>query len=182
MEISHDSLLLHPRELVFRTYRDRLPDMVPLIPNVASIQVTGRVEEGPRVHLVNDWKAKGRVPKAAQGLIRPEMLTWTDRATWDEEDWSCAWVFETHFLPGQVQARGLNRFVALPDGSTRVEIRGDLRLPSNGLPGVPAFAARALVPQIKRFVVALVTPNMVRVTDGLDQFLNQQEGGGAQAP
>ncbi len=176
MDISHDSLIRHPRDLVFRTYRDHLTALVPLIPNVASIQVEERTEEGDRVSLVNHWRAQGTVPRAAQGIIKPEMLTWTDRALWNEEEWSCAWEFETHFLPGKIQSRGKNYFISLPDGTTRVEIRGSLRLPENGLPGIPNLLARSLVPQIERFVVALVTPNMVKVTDGLEQYLNETTG------
>lgn len=177
MEVHHDSRVRHPRSLVFRTYRDRLPDLVALLPNVSGVELLERREEGSRVHLVNRWRARGQVPKVAQGIVDPDMLTWIDRAVWDEEDWSCTWVFEPGFLPGKVDARGRNAFLPDGEGHTEVRIRGDLRLPESGLPGVPSLAAKVVVPQIERFVVALVTPNMARVTAALERFLDSRADG-----
>jgi hypothetical protein len=39
---------------------------------------------------------------------------------------------------------------------------------------VPRFLGSTLAPQIERFVVNLITPNLTEVADGLQRYLDQQ--------
>jgi hypothetical protein len=174
VKIEADATLSFPRALVFTTYRDKLPELVPHLPNVRSIEVLER-EEAPGgaagvIRLLNLWKAKADIPKVAQGVIKPEMLEWRDFARWDENAWTCEWRVETAMMTESVRCGGKNRFIDLGE-TTRLEIRGDLDVDLKTVPGVPKFLAGTIAPVVEKFIVALLTPNLVNVSKGVEAFL-----------
>lgn len=172
MEIKADSRIPFPRDLVFRTYRDSLPQLVPYLPNISSISVTSRKEEGPGLtRMLNLWKAKGDIPTVAQSVIKPEMLEWNDHALWNENEWTCEWRVETKIFTENVKCSGKNRFVPEGDGAMRLEIRGDLDVSLKGIPGVPRFLAGTIAPVVEKFIVTLLTPNLTSVSGGLEKYL-----------
>src|SRR6516162_7694499 len=107
MELKADARISFPREVVFRTYRDRLPELIPHLPNVKRISVEKREDDagGQKgvVKMVNLWEAKGEIPKVAQSIIRPEMLAWLDYAQWNQNDWTCAWRIETKMFTENIK-------------------------------------------------------------------------------
>jgi hypothetical protein len=178
MKIQADAHMAYPRALCFSTYRDRLPELVPHLPNVRAIEVEER-EETPggvegQVRLLNIWRAVSEIPKVAQALVKPEMLAWHDHALWDENEWTCAWRVETHFFKDRISCRGKNQFVDQGD-SCLLQIRGDLDIDLKGMKGVPRVLAGKLGATVEKFVVALLTPNLTSVSTGLEAFLREQE-------
>ncbi|MCC7384992.1 MAG: hypothetical protein IT384_24315 [Deltaproteobacteria bacterium] len=178
MKIEADATIAFPRELVFSTYRDRLPDLVPHLPNIRSIQVLER-EESPNgavgvTRLLNLWKAEGDIPKVAQAVIKPDMLEWKDFARWDAPAWACDWRSVTSMFTEQVKCGGRNTFVDL-GGATRLEIRGALDVDLKTIPGVPRFLAGTIAPVVEKFIVALLTPNLTSVSKGLEAFLRSEQ-------
>ncbi|MCK6550467.1 hypothetical protein L6R52_31815 [Myxococcota bacterium] len=178
MKLEADSRLTFPRELVFSTYRDRLPRLVPHLPNIKGITVLKR-EDAPGgaqgiSKLVNKWEAKGEIPKPAQTVIKPEMLTWLDYATWDENAWTVEWRIETQMFTENIKCGGKNRY--LPDGpnGSILEIRGHLDVDLKGIPGVPRLLAGTIAPVVEKFVIALLTPNLTSVAKGLEAFLQEE--------
>lgn len=179
MKIQADAKVAYPRELCFRTYRDRLPELVPHLPNVKAITVLER-EDAPggeehKTRLLNEWRAVSEIPKLASAVLKPEMLAWHDHALWNEADWTCEWRVETHFFKDRVSCRGKNQFVDHGDSCT-LQIRGDLDIDLKGLPGVPKLVAGKVGSVVEKFVVALLTPNLTSVSGGLSAFLREQEG------
>jgi len=175
MEIKADSRIPFPRQVVFESYRDELPLLVPYLPNITSIVVLKREEEAPGVtRLLNLWKAKGDVPKVAQAVIKPEMLEWNDHAKWDQNEWTCEWRVELKLFTDAVKCGGKNRFVV--DGeNTKLEIRGNLEVDLKKIPGVPKFLAGTIAPVVEKFIVTLLTPNLTSVSDGLEKYLRQKK-------
>lgn len=176
MKIDADARISFPRDLVFSTYRDRLPELVPHLPNVKSIQVLER-EDGPGgqagvTRILNLWRAEGDIPKVAQSVIKPEMLEWKDHARWDQNAWTCEWRVETSMFTQQVNCSGKNHFIER-DGQTLLEIRGNLEIDLKSFPGVPRFLAGTIAPVVEKFIVTLLTPNLVSVSKGLEAFLQQ---------
>ena len=66
MRIEADVVIPFPREAVFRAYRDELPQIAAFIPNVRSIEVRARSEEGSIVTLHNVWHGGGDIPAAVR--------------------------------------------------------------------------------------------------------------------
>lgn len=87
-----------------------------------------RDDHGAVVELVNVWHGGGEIPKAAQAVLSEAMLSWTDRATWNEDDWTCRWTIETHAFTEAVHCTGINRFIEDGPNATLLEIRGTLTI------------------------------------------------------
>lgn len=170
MKLNGRSKLSFPRDVVFRAYRDRLPEVVPFLPNVRAIDVQSRHEDGPRTRLLNVWHAKGEIPSVAQKYVKPEMLAWTDHAEWDESALACTWNIETHALPGVVECEGRTLFHAEADGGTTMEIDGELYIHMENAP-VPRLLGATFRPLLERIIVTALTPNLIKVGDAVEKFL-----------
>ena len=174
MELAAQTTLGFDRELVFRTYRDHLADTVDFLPNVSSIVVEQRVEEGDLVRLVNLWTAHTDIPSVAKKFLKPEMLQWTDRAEWDGPSWSCRWHIETHAFPGLVECRGTTTFLE-SGGGTELRIRGELALNLEKA-HVPRLFAGTVRPVIEKVVIGALTPNLLKTGEGIGRYLQAQRG------
>jgi hypothetical protein len=174
MKLTADARVAYPLDLVYRTYRDELTELLPYLPNVGSIEVKERVEapDGDEnlVRLHNVWRGKASIPKLAQGFIKPEMLSWDDHATWDNSTHSCSWKTVPHFFTERTTCSGTTRLFA--DGEqTRMEIRGDFALDLKGMKGVPRMMTKAATATAEKFIVALLAPNLASISKGLDAYL-----------
>lgn len=176
MKIDSQTRIHHPRDVVFRAYRDRLAEVVPYIPDIREIKVHSREEEGGRVVLHNEWIADRDVPKAFSMVLKPEHLRWDDHATWDEDTWTCRWTIKPRVFTDAVSCSGENVFSDDGDGHTRLALKGDLTIRLESIPGVPGFLGRRLAPQLEKFIVNLITPNLERVNTSLEQFLDEHGG------
>ncbi len=173
MDIRTDATLSHPRDKVYTTYRDRLPELAEYFPNIQSIEVLHSEREGAVLHLLNEWQATAKIPRIARSYIKPEMLRWKDHADWNDDECCVHWRFELAFLTDVVHAAGTNTFIEAGPAGTHLSIRGDLAIDSGRLPGVSARTGRLVVPHIERFCVALVKPNLLKTTEVLQRFLDE---------
>lgn len=171
MKIESDAVVPFRLPEVFRAYRDNLPELVEYLPNVKSIEVESRTEDGSVVKLVNVWHAGGDIPVSIRKFLGENMLSWHDYATWDEAGWTCHWTIETHSFREAVQCTGENRFVELDGDRTRLEIKGDLRIDLKKVRGVPSMVAGSLGRTVEQFLVKQITANLGDVSDGLSRYL-----------
>ena len=175
MRIESDSVIKYPLELTYRTYRDELPEFVDYLPNVRAIRVESRDETEGVVALVNVWEGGGDIPAAVRTLLREDMLTWTDYATWKEAEHLCEWNIKTHAFEEAVRCSGTNRFIAIDEGRTRMELRGDLSIDLKKVRGVPSFLAGSLGRTVEQFLVKQITTNLTSVSAGLSSYLAEKE-------
>lgn len=177
MKIQADATLSFSRALVFSTYRDELPALVPYLPNVRAIEVLSREDDADntqgKTRLHNLWRAEGDIPKVAQAIIKPEMVAWDDHAIWNQTEWTCEWKVVPKFFTNSIRCRGKNQYVD-HGNSTTLQIRGELEVDANRIPGVPRLLARRIAPVIEKFIVALLTPNLLQVSVGLEKYLQEQ--------
>ncbi len=78
IKISVDSQVSFSRSLVYATYRDKLMELGPYLPNVRSLQLKSRQEADRQVRLVLEWHGGGDIPAAARALLSEELFTWTE--------------------------------------------------------------------------------------------------------
>jgi hypothetical protein len=178
VQIHSDALVTYPVDKVFPVVRDRLTELVPFLPAVDSIELQERAELGPgKVRLVNLWQGKTQVaPAAVRPFVTKGMVRWKDIAEWDQAAHSTRWHFETFHFEKLFECAGENRYAATPEGHTRIEIRGNLEIFTDRIPGVPGFLSRKLKPKIEKFIVELVTPNLRDLGQGVQRFLDRQGG------
>ncbi|MBI5526714.1 MAG: hypothetical protein HY897_10315 [Deltaproteobacteria bacterium] len=173
MEFRIEETIAGPIEQVFGAMRDHLPDLVPFLPEVESIQVLEREEIGPGRHrFLNLWQGKpDAAPKAVRPFVSGNMLRWKDHAEWDEAARKVAWRLEPFHFGTLFECRGEDLFAEAPGGKTKMTIHGVLSIYPERIPGVPAFLARRLRPDVEKFIMNLVTPNLRGVAGGIARYL-----------
>ena len=145
MEFSTRDVIEFPVEDVFIAHRDHLVDLVDYLPNIAAIDVKSRKEGEGRVQLVNVWKAAStEVPGILRPFVRPEMMTWTDTASWCLSTFTCEYSIEFGFLNEAIHCSGINIMNALDEKNTEVILEGTISIDARKVPGVPKLMARKL--------------------------------------
>lgn len=172
MEIRSESRIRHPRVAVFRAYRDRLPELAPYLDDIKEIRVLSRKEEAGVVNLHNEWVSDREIPSFAQKILKPEYLRWDDFAVWTEGAFTCDWTIKTRAFTDAVSCKGRNTFVEDGQG-TRVVLTGDLTIDLREIPGVPRLLAGTIAPQVEKFIISLITPNLEKVNASLQRFLDE---------
>ena len=174
-EINIKDVVKADRATVFTTFRDDLVALLPHLPDIKDIEVKEREEEGAVVKVVNFWKADAaEIPRLAQAFVKPEMLEWTDYATWDGEKWTCSWNMEVGFLSEAVTCKGTTTYAEKGEDQTEVTIKGELTVDARKIPGVPRLGAGKIGDVIEGFVVRLITPNLTQVNRGLESYLKSK--------
>lgn len=174
MQINASSLIHHPLDRVYRAYKDELVDIAAFMPNIKEVRVLSRTEIPGGVRLHNEWAGKGEIPKVVRGILTPEMVKWDDYADWDDVGHLCHWQIKTRAFTENCSCHGTNRLVAEGPDATRVTLQGTLDVHLAGIPGVPGFLARRVAPQVEKFIIALITPNLEEVNRALERYLNSR--------
>lgn len=172
MDLTASSVIHHPRDVVFRAYRDELGSVAAYLPNVKEIRVLSREVSGTHVKLHNLWVGRGEIPKIAQGIVKPDMVCWDDFADWDESTHVCAWSLKLRVFTDKFSCSGTNTITEEGPGRTRVALRGKLELDLRDIPGVPRILASRIAPQVEAFIIALVRPNLEQVNTALGKYLD----------
>lgn len=176
MRIHSESLIRHPQQRVYETYRDRLPEIAPYIPDVKEIVVESREETDGGAKIHNVWIAEREIPVFARAFLKPEMLRWDDFADWRDGEHRVHWDLKLRVFTGQVRCGGTNTFNKVDDSTTAVVLEGDLDIDVKSIPGVPKMFAGGLKPKVEKFIISLITPNLERVNQSLQQFLDDHAG------
>ncbi len=174
MRIHSESLIHHPREVVYTAYRDNLSEVAAYIPDIRAIDVVTR-EEGPAtVKLHNLWIADHDVPSFAKAFIKPEMMCWDDHADWSDAEQLVRWELHVRAFTEAVTCKGTNSFHAVDAQTTKVLLEGELKIDLARVRGVPRIMAGRLGPKVERFIVALITPNLEKVNECLGAYLDDR--------
>jgi hypothetical protein len=178
MEIRADARIPFAREVVFAAYRDEITSLLPYLPNVRSIEIKSRKEEGSVVEFVNEWRGGGDIPAAIRAVLSEAVLAWTDYATWRSDAMECDWRTATHAFTDAVTCKGTNNFLADGDGKTLLEIRGSLEIDAKKIRGVPSFLAGKIGRAVEEFLVSKIQSNLVETTKGLEKYLEDKRAKG----
>jgi len=173
MEIRSESLIRHPREVVYLAYRDRLPEICGgYMPDIKEVIIHSREDADGIVKLHNEWVSNADLPKVARAVLKPEHLRWDDYATWNDEGHYVDWVLKTRAFTDAVDCQGRNMFEELEPNLTRVRLTGELKMDLRVMPGVPKLVAKRITPVVEKFIVSMITPNLKKVNESLQTFLD----------
>ena len=163
METRTLSIVKHPLAVVWSAMRDRLPEIAAGVDDVESVQLEQRTNrEDGALHVVHVWQANPKLPAIIAGHLRPEMLRWTDRATWSAHDFICTWRIEPHHFADRIECHGTTRYeTAMGGRGTRITFLSNFLLGRgrDGAPDNPLFTAaesllRGLIPKNFQKIVA----------------------------
>jgi hypothetical protein len=172
MLITADLRLPFPRSLVYLTYRDKLVELVPFMPNVRSVEVKSRRQEDERIYCVNCWHGGGRIPLAVRAVLGKAMLSWTEYDNWDESNFTLEWRIETHAFTEAVFCAGNNRFLE-DDGTTIIETRGELRIEPEQIEGFSQSLKGKIASIVENFLGKKIVPNLIQMSQGVHSYLQQ---------
>ena len=173
MELSADSRIPFPPAVVFAACHDEMPRLLPYLPSIRSIEVTGRTERAPVVENVVMWCSGRGLPAPLRAVIGPSLLSWTDYGTWHEDSLTCDWRTETHAFTSAVRCRGHDRFLQDGPDKTLLEIRGVIEVDARKITGVPGFLAGAVGRSMERYLVERIQSDLVKTTEGLALMLDE---------
>ena len=170
MIISVNTHIPFPRSLVYGTYRDKLIELLPYMPNVRHIEIKSHREENGRTYCINEWRGGGEIPAVARAVISEDMLSWTEHNAWNEADFTLEWRIETHAYTEAVHCGGKNRFIEA-DNSTVIENRGELVIDRAKLEGIPPFLRGSVAGIVEDFLGKKIEPNLVQMGKGAHEYL-----------
>jgi hypothetical protein len=176
MDLHVDAPIPFPRDVVFQAFRDDITKVLPYLPNVRSIELKSRKDDGPRSEIVMVWRGGGDIPAAFRAFLSEAMLSWTDYATWDSQALRCDWRSETHALSEAVTSRGANTFVDDGHGKTILQLRGTFEIDPKkirGLP-VPGFLVNKVGKGVEEFLGGKIAPNLLETAKGITRYLQER--------
>lgn len=173
MEIRSESRIGWPRERVYRAYRDELPRIAAYLPDIREVIVKSRSEREGGLSLHNEWRAQREIPSFARRFLSPEQLAWDDYAEWSDPMWHVDWRIVPRAFTGAVRCEGRNAFFE-DGGGTRVLLTGMLSIDLSAVRGFPSFLAPSIGPQVEKFIVSLITPNLEQVNASIQKFLDAE--------
>jgi hypothetical protein len=178
MDFSRESILEHPADTVLELMIHRMEELVPFLTTVESIETLAHeARDDGRIRIRRRWQGlPDTAPKALRPFLNRELIAWYDEALWTPSEYKVEWQLSSS-MGRFYSCGGMNFFEpnpAAPDSSTRVRLTGDLEILADQIPGVPKFLARRAAPQIEKFIVSLVTPNLNEVVTGLQGYLGQK--------
>ena len=167
--------ITHPATLVFETIRDKTQDMVSFMPNIDEMEVLTREEDPPRVHLYNRWQgASNDVPRVVRPFIKRELISWHDRATWDQDALSCSWEIEASVGKDFFSCKGNTTIEPLGEQKALFSLKGELVVDPKRVPGVPRLLAGRLKNPMERFIANAISPNLTSIAKAVQQYLDRE--------
>lgn len=126
MDFRSVAVIRHPLPAAWAAMRDELPAVAEHLDDVEAIEVVEREEpEAGVIRFVNVWQAAPKLPAAIARHLRPDMLAWTDRASWVDAEQACTWTITPHYFGGSVHCNGATRFEPAMGGrGTRITFAG----------------------------------------------------------
>jgi hypothetical protein len=166
----------HPKSVVWKAMRDRLPEMVPFLDNVAAITQVRREEPTDGcVQLINLWKADVDIPSTIQSVIDPSNLSWLDRAEWFEPKNKCQWTIEPQFFTDHIRCAGSTYFEpAIGGRGTRITFEGELEITVSNIAGLPSFMHATVSKAMESLVTSLIPKNFRKITDAMSILLERK--------
>ena len=164
MRIEREEFLLHSADEVYPLVRDRLPELLPHLPGIESIEVLSRIAAGKgKTRVKSRWRIR---PAALLGRLLPaDAFVWEEDAVWVDK---CYRVDSTIHGYGY-ESRGKTWYEPASDW-TRVRIEADVsfrphsvEIPAENLEKIAAAAEQALREAIE--------PNLASLLDAIRERL-----------
>jgi hypothetical protein len=174
MQILAEVRVPFARPLVYATYRDKLSELLPYLPDVRAIKEVQRSPINDDLLIINEWHGGGEIPVPARAILTESMLSWTDRATWHLADYTTEWQIQTHAFTEAVSCLGKNQFIAQGE-HTWVVSQGKLTIDANRISGVPSFLAGAIAKVVEDFLGQKIQPNLLQLGEGASLYLKRTQ-------
>mgnify|MGYP001412009986 CR=1 FL=1 len=174
MELEVNEKINQPVNDVYSLVRDDLDKLVPYLPNVEKIEVKKHAPTGEeRIEVINHWYGKVEMPGMLKKFLSPEIFSWKDIATWNNNDKAVEYRLESFLANDLFDAKGKNYFIDNGDGTTDLKITCSVKIYPEKVPGIPRLLAKKVTPMIETLMEKLLGPNLTSLGDGLQKYFNE---------
>lgn len=171
-------LVRQPPPLMWRTVRDRLPDLVPRIDDVDRITVLEREESDGDVHLVNEWWASQRVPEPIGRALGISEIGWIDRCEWTATDLVARWTIQPHVLREHITCQGTTSYEPAMGGrGVRVTVEGTFDLAPGALSGLASALERPVGAFVGSVVSTMIPRSTRKVVEAAAELVGEEQRG-----
>jgi hypothetical protein len=169
-------IVKQPLEPVWKTVRDRLPQLAPLVDDLESVTVIQRDTPGHgRVRLLNQWCTRQTVPSFLQPKLGAAAIGWLDRNEWDEATRCCSWEIEPNILGDHINCRGTTSYeTAMAGRGTRVTFEGVFDLSPAALRSVAGPFERPLTAFVESIVTTMVPKNFRKILEAATELIRSE--------
>lgn len=134
------------------------------LPNVSTTKPISEEDKGDKKYVKNEWCVHGQIPKIAQKIVKPEMLTFIEDSVWDRTRKTYTAKIIPHFFKKQLNARHKVEFFDNGDGRTKRILTGFIEIK---IPVIGPVVELAIVSQLKDNAEA----DFKIGKDALDQYI-----------
>jgi hypothetical protein len=169
------SIIKFPVDIAWNTMLDRLPDIANDVDDLESITEIERTAQGDGiVRVVNVWKAKPKFPAMVMKYINPDMLAWTDTATWIEKEKKADWSIRSHHFHEEMHCKGMTTFeTAMGGKGCRLTFSGSLewkgKVFSSGLGIFDSTISKA----VEGVLTQMIPSNFRRITEVMSKYIEK---------
>ena len=170
MHLKTKETINRPLDEVYKLVRNDLVKLVPYLPNVEKIEVKDKKNGKKSLKVTNYWYARAEIPTLIKKFIKPEFLSWKDKAVWKDDEYLVQYELESFFANDLFEAKGVNSFVAIGEGKTEFILDCEINIYPEKVPGVPRFLAKKASPMINALVEKILGPNLTAMGKGINQY------------
>jgi hypothetical protein len=165
-----------PLDRLWIAVRDHLSELAARLDDIERIDVIEREAlSGGRVRVVNEWRAKPRLPISIESITGTDAFVWRDHAEWHDGGRRCEWRIEPQFFRGRISCRGVTTYEsALGGRGTKATFAGELDLAPGALPGAGMLVERTVMPIVESIVTVVIPKNFRKIVEAADGFVTRQ--------
>src|SRR5688572_34297 len=144
-----------------------------MLDDIERITVVDRVAlPNGRLRLVNEWRAKPRLPIPIESVTGSDAFVWLDHAEWDVRERRCEWRIEPQFFVGRIRCNGSTRYEpAIGGRGCKITFEGELDLATSSGAGTSAFLERSVMPIVESVVTIMIPKNFRKIVEAAGRLL-----------
>jgi hypothetical protein len=105
-----------------------------------------------------------------KAVVDEKLFSWQDTAIWDDQAHEVHYELESFIAKGLFEARGINRFEDLGNGTTKMTVECDFHLHVDKIPGVPKFLINKFKAPAEEAFSKVLKPNLASLAKGLQEY------------
>ena len=142
-------------------------DLVPMedLPNVSSRKVLEQRREGKKLYKTLEWNVHGQIPKVAQKILTPEMLTFKEVTVWDDDDCSFTTEIVPRYMRDKFSCKTKSKWIPQGENRTLRKFGGNLSIK------VPIIGQT-----VEKTIIGYLKKNNDQNADMVRKFLKEKFG------
>jgi hypothetical protein len=166
--------LKYPLDSVWTILRDHLPHIAEQQDDIEYVHVRKRDRKTTKsTHVISTWRADPPLPAFLKSFIKPDMLIWTDDATWDDDETTCHFTIITHYQVEDIRCVGTIALEAAGTKSTRITYSGTLTIKKT--PQSSIFMTSFIIKGIEAVASKIIEHNFAKVVKTLTKTVKAKK-------